>query len=170
MADKTKQIEAKGFSSIAVSLRKTAGWRRAVTLCAVLFFISGALDLNASGQTEEPSASSASLQLVHPAGPDGSAPPITLTLHDAIEQARKYDTAFSAAMTAAKLAHEDRLQGRAAHLPSVSFSTAELLTKGNGLLPSGRFVTNDGIHVYRSWGVLHQDLSPIALMPGYSHA
>ncbi|MHB8652404.1 MAG: TolC family protein [Terriglobia bacterium] len=170
MADKVKQFEAKDFSFIAFRLQKAAGGRRALMVIAALFLIPGLLALNASGQNEETSASSALLQLEHPSGPDGSAPPITLTLHDAIEQARKYDTAFSAAMTAAKLAHEDRLQGRAAHLPSVSFSTAELLTKGNGLLPSGRFVTNDGIHVYRSWGVLHQDLSPIALMPGYSHA
>lgn len=170
MAKNSKQFEPKNFSGVARSLRKTAGGRRAVTVFALLFFISGALTLNASGQTEEPSASSASLQLVHPSGQDGSAPPITLTLHDAIERARKYDTAFAAAMTEAKLAHEDRLQGRAAHLPSVSFSTAELLTKGNGILPTGRFVTNDGVHVYRSWGVLHQDLSPVALLPGYSHA
>jgi outer membrane protein TolC len=27
-------------------------------------------------------------------------------------------------------------------------------------LPQGRFVTNDGVHVYRDWAVLHQDLSP----------
>lgn len=170
MADKIKQFEPKDFSGIAGRLRKTAGGRRAVMLSTVLFFISGVLALNASGQNKEPSESSTSLQLVHPAGPDGSGPPITLTLHDALERAKKYDTAFSAAMTAAKLAHEDRLQGRAAHLPSVSFTTAELLTKGNGVLPSGRYVTNDGIHVYRSWGVLHQDLSPSTLMPGYSHA
>ena len=110
------------------------------------------------------------MQLVHPGAVDGGAPPITLTLHDALEMARKYDTAYSSAMTEAKLAHEDRLQGRAAHLPSVGFTTQELLTAGNGTLPTGRFVTNDGVHVYRSWGVLHQDLSPSALMPGYSHA
>jgi outer membrane protein TolC len=33
-------------------------------------------------------------------------------------------------------------------------------TQGDGKLPQGRFVTNDGVHVYREWAVLHQDLSP----------
>jgi outer membrane protein TolC len=52
-----------------------------------------------------------------------------------------------------------------------SFSTQELLTKGNGLLPSGRYVTNDGIHVYRAWGVIHEDLTPSAyLMTGVRRA
>lgn len=172
MADKTKQFKPQDFSvrGLADSLRKTAGCRGAVMVSTVLFFISGGLALNAHGQSEEPSLSSTSPQLVHPTGPDGGGPPITLTLHDALERAKKYDAAFSVAMTSAEIAHEDRLQGRAAHLPSLSFSTAELLTKGNGVLASGRYVTNDGIHVYRSWGVLHQDLSPSTLMPGYSHA
>jgi outer membrane protein TolC len=134
----------------------------------LLLVVTNMLVARAGGQTVEPSAPA--MQLVHPGALDGGAPPITLTLHDALEMARKYDTAYSSAMTEAKLAHEDRLQGRAAHLPSVGFTTQELLTAGNGTLPTGRFVTNDGVHVYRSWGVLHQDLSPSALMPGYSHA
>ena len=170
MEAKTELFESKEFYGVAGDLRKTAGGRRALMMCAVLIFFSGALALNASGQNEEPAASSASLELMHPSGPDGSGPPITLTLQDALERAKKYDVAFSAAMMDANIAHEDRLQGRAAHLPSVSFSTAELLTKGNGVLPTGRYVTNDGIHVYRSWGVVHQDLSPSVLLPGYSHA
>ena len=29
---------------------------------------------------------------------------------------------------------------------------------GNGKLPTGRFVTNDGVHVYRMWGVVNQTL------------
>ena len=170
MEAKIKRFESKNISGFTGGSWKTTGVRRALTACAIIFFISGVLAINASGQNEEPSASPASLELMHPSGPDGSGPPITLTLHDALERAKKYDVAFSAAMTDAKIAHEDRLQGRAAHFPSVSFSTAELLTKGNGVLPSGRYVTNDGVHVYRSWGVVHQDLSPSALLPGYSHA
>jgi outer membrane protein TolC len=134
----------------------------------IMLGVMSLLATRAGGQTAEPSVPA--LQLVHPGATDGGAPPITLTLHDALEMARKYDTAYSSAMTEAKLAHEDRLQGRAAHLPSVGFTTQELLTAGNGTLPTGRFVTNDGVHVYRSWGVVHQDLSPSALMPGYSHA
>jgi outer membrane protein TolC len=144
--------------------------RRGISLGAALLFLLSASAWKAFGQTEEPSEPPSSLQFVHPAGAGQTAPPVTLTLHDALEQARKYDLTYASAMTDAKLAHEDRVQGRAAHLPQVSFTTQELLTKGNGVLPSGRYVTNDGIHVYRAWGVVHQDLSPAVLLPGYSHA
>jgi outer membrane protein TolC len=54
-------------------------------------------------------------------------------------------------------AHEDLLQARAAQRPTASFKSDYLGTQGNGVLPSGRFVTNDGVHVYREWGVVHQD-------------
>ena len=38
-------------------------------------------------------------------------------------------------------------------------------------VPEGRFVTNDGVHVYREWAVLHQDLSPNTyLMTGVHRA
>jgi outer membrane protein TolC len=84
--------------------------------------------------------------------------PLTLTLQDALERARKNDPQFQAAVTAAKLAHEDRIQARAGLLPSVGATTQALLTQGNGITPNGRFVTNDGVHVYRGWGVLHQEL------------
>jgi outer membrane protein TolC len=142
--------------------------RRVLAMGTALAVLSGAGAVRAQGQTEEPSVS---LQLVHPAGGENPGPPITLTLRDALERAQKYDAAFSSAMTDAKLAHEDRNQARAALLPTTSFTTQELLTKGNGVLPSGRFVTNDGIHVYRAWGVLHEDLSPNTyLMTGYRRA
>ena len=44
---------------------------------------------------------------------------------------------------------------------TITATTQYLGTQGNGgKISDGRFVTNDGIHVYRAWGVLHQDLSP----------
>jgi len=101
------------------------------------------------------------VQLVQPLGPDQSTPPLTITLQDAIERARKVDAQFQSALTAAKSAQEDRLQARNAILPSFSYRSEALLTQGNGgRTPIGRFVTNDGVHVYRSWGILHEDLSP----------
>jgi outer membrane protein TolC len=33
-------------------------------------------------------------------------------------------------------------------------------TEGDGKIPTSRFVTNDGVHVYREWAIVHQDLSP----------
>lgn len=101
------------------------------------------------------------IQLVQPPGPNQSAPPLTITLQDAIERARKVDAQFLAAVSDARVAHEDRTQARNAVLPTVSYTSQALLTEGNGgRTPVGRFVTNDGVHVYRSWGVVHEDLSP----------
>jgi outer membrane protein TolC len=85
--------------------------------------------------------------------------PITLTLEDALERARTYSPQFQAAVTATRLSHEDRLQARAALLPSANYTMQYLGAQGNGVLPSGRFVTNDGVHVYRAWGVFRQSLS-----------
>ncbi len=85
--------------------------------------------------------------------------PVTLTFQDALERARKYSLQFQAAATAAKLAHEDRVQAKAAMLPSANYTMQYLGTQGNGIIPSGRYVTNDGVHVYRAWGVFRQTLS-----------
>src|SRR5579875_1310068 len=86
--------------------------------------------------------------------PSPSGPPITLTLQDALKRAEKYSPQFQAAVTAAKLAREDQVQARAAMLPSISYTTQYLNTQGNGISPVGRFVTNDGVHVYRACDLL----------------
>jgi outer membrane protein TolC len=104
--------------------------------------------------------SDATLKLMQPSAPDGTTPPVTITLSDAIERARKNDTQFLAAAADAKISHEDRVQARNALLPTVSATTQFLGTQGNGATANGRFVTNDGVHVYRAWGVFHEDLSP----------
>lgn len=97
-------------------------------------------------------------QLVQPQGQ--SAPPPVVTLQDALERAKQVDAGYQAAMTDAAVAREDRLQAKAALLPSVSHLTQYLGTQGNGKLAESRFVTNDGVHVYRSWGIVHQDITP----------
>ena len=89
--------------------------------------------------------------------------PLTLTLRDALERARKYDAQFLSAVNGASLASEDRVLARATLLPSLGLRSEYLNTQGNGVLPSGRYVTNDGVHVYRDWSVFHQDLSPTTL-------
>jgi outer membrane protein TolC len=102
----------------------------------------------------------ATVQLAQPAGPNNSSPPATVTLKDAIGLAHKNDVQFLAAMGDAKSAHEDSVQARNALLPSISDSTQFLGTQGNGKTAEGRFVTQDGVHVYREWAVVHEDLSP----------
>jgi outer membrane protein TolC len=84
--------------------------------------------------------------------------PLTLTLADAISRAQKNSPDFHRALTAVKVARADQVQARAAMLPSVGDLTQYLNTQGNGISPVGRFVTNDGVHVYNEMAVVHQDM------------
>src|SRR5262249_179507 len=87
------------------------------------------------------------------------------------DRAKKLDAQFLASTFESQLALEDRVQAKAATLPAIGVNTQMLLTQGNGQLPSGRFVTNDGVHVYRQWGALRQALSPnTILQTGYKRA
>ena len=86
--------------------------------------------------------------------------PGPLSLKDALALAEKNDQALRVAAGDAASAREDALQTKAARYPTLTGRSEYLGTQGNGTLPSGRFVTNDGVHVYREWGVVHQDLSP----------
>jgi outer membrane protein TolC len=99
-----------------------------------------------------------SVQLVQPGSPGQTGPPATITLQDAIARARRNYAPYLSAVTDARVANQERVQARAELLPSLSYTQQYLGTQGNGKLASGRFVTNDGIHVYRVWGVVHQDL------------
>jgi outer membrane protein TolC len=122
--------------------------------------------LRASAQGETPAPNPESdVKLLQPAVPGQATPPVTVTLQDALERARKLDPTLLGASWDAKSAHEDRIQARNAMLPSITATSAYLATQGNGgKISDGRFVTNDGIHVYRAWGVYHQDLSPGLLL------
>jgi outer membrane protein TolC len=102
-------------------------------------------------------AQTPNLQLVQPQGP--AAPPPVITLQDALDRAKQLDAQYRLALTDAMVAREDRLQAKAATLPSVSHLTEYLGTQGNGRTPNGRYVTTDGVHVYRSWGIVHTDLN-----------
>jgi outer membrane protein TolC len=143
-------------------LRIVCGSDRLVAVLALLIAsLMGVIQCSFAQAQNAPSGSQeASVQLVQPSGQ--STPPATITLQDALERARKSDAQFLAAVGDARSAHEDRVQARAAMLPSVSDLSAFLNTQGTGNpdVPEGRFVTNDGVHVYRQWAVLHEDLSP----------
>jgi outer membrane protein TolC len=85
-------------------------------------------------------------------------PPLTLSLSDALTRAEKNSPDFQTAVTAVKLAHEGQVQASAAMKPQFSYLMQYLNTQGNGISPVGRYVTNDGVHVYRAWGVMRQDM------------
>ena len=146
--------------------------RRLIPLALGLSAALGLLSLRATAQTTVSSeAPESAVQLAQPVAPDQSAPPIAVTLQDALGRAAKNDAQFLATVGDAKSAHEDQLQARNALLPSVSNSTQFLGTQGNGKTAEGRFVTNDGVHVYREWAVIHEDISPNNYMlTGYHRA
>lgn len=140
--------------------------RRLVLIPITALFAAGCAGTAARAQssrtpTDDPSTGGPPIQLVEPTGPNNTTPPLTITLQDAIERARKNDAQFLGVVSDAQIAREIRLQARDAILPSVGYTSQALLTQGNGGRTTvGRFVTNDGVHVYRSWGVVHEDLSP----------
>jgi outer membrane protein TolC len=86
-------------------------------------------------------------------------PPLALTLQDALEGARKNNPEYRTSVTEAGIAREERVQGRAALLPSVGYNAAFLYTQGGGVVGVGRFVANNGIHEYVSQGDVHQLIS-----------
>jgi outer membrane protein TolC len=129
-------------------LRK--GTARATTALLVLTFGSA---LAAAAQT-------APNQVLPESGnsPNASNAPLTLTLQDALERAKKNNPEYRAAVAQFGVAKEDRVQSRAALLPSVNYNAAFLYTEGNGTSGS-RFVANNGVHEYISQGNVHQEIS-----------
>jgi outer membrane protein TolC len=112
-------------------------------LLSVPFLIAGAGLLMAQGQA--------------PAVSQPSSGTITITLQDALERAQKYGAQVQAANLVAAAAKEDRVQARAASLPSLSALNQFIYTEGNGT-PSGVFVANDGVHIYNEQAVVHEEL------------
>jgi outer membrane protein TolC len=105
-------------------------------------------------------ASSTSAQTSAQAAASATAAPLTLTLKDALERAQANAPQVLAALSDASAAHEDLQQARAAQRPSLSARSEYLGTEGDGgAFASGRFVTNDGVHVYRDWAIVHEDFT-----------
>src|SRR6202171_4222342 len=75
--------------------------------------------------------------------------PLTITLQDALTRARANSIPFNAALTDHGVAHQDKVQARAALLPSVNFNNSATYTQGNGT-SSGVFLANNGVHEYLS--------------------
>ena len=84
--------------------------------------------------------------------------PAPIGLREALSRAKKYNPQYQAAAVAGAIAHEDSVQARAGFAPALSYLNQYIYTEGNGT-PSGVFVANDGVHVYNSQGVAHEDLS-----------
>lgn len=83
--------------------------------------------------------------------------PMPLTLADAIRLAKANVPQFRAAVTEAGLAHENRVQARAALLPGVSYNTGAIYTEPNGT-DTGVFIEANAVREYVSRGVVHEGI------------
>ncbi|HXA85006.1 MAG TPA: TolC family protein, partial [Candidatus Dormibacteraeota bacterium] len=94
--------------------------------------------------------------------------PLTLTLQDALTRARN-SVQFQAALTDRGLAHEDKVQARAALLPNVNYHNQFIYTQGAGLVvtattptptatPAPRFIANNAVHEYVSQAIAEEVL------------
>jgi outer membrane protein TolC len=131
-----------------------------------LMVLALSLALTASAQTVPNQVAAGSGNQQNTASAPSSAP-LALTLQDALERAKKNNPEYRAAVTDFGLAREDRVQSRAALLPSVNYNAAFLYTEGNGT--GGRFVANNGVHEYVSQGNAHQEIS-LATIADYRRA
>ena len=111
------------------------------------------------------------LPLVQLEGPAG--PPVVVTLQDALDRAAKLDVQFQATAADAQIAREDRVQAKASLLPSLSQTTQYLGNSPtpNDVNPNGRYVSLDGVKMYRVWAVAHEEISAnTILMTPYRRA
>jgi outer membrane protein TolC len=116
-----------------------------------------AASLSSLAQTSAVLSTSTPAPQVNTGSVQTGAPP-TLTLQDALRLAKASNPQLQAAITEAGVAHQDKVQARAALLPSVNYNTQYLYTEGNGTA-SGRFIANNGVHEYLAQGNAHQAIS-----------
>jgi outer membrane protein TolC len=130
-------------------------------------------------QAQQPSAA-AKVQAQQPSLAAAQAP-LTLTLQDALQRARANSVPFQAALTEQGLAHEDKLQARAALLPNVGYHNDFIYTQPAGA-PTGsanpgeaasasipRFIANNAVHEYLSQGVAEEVIG-VAQIADYRRA
>src|SRR5262249_17821686 len=89
-------------------------------------------------------------------GPPAS---LTLTLDDALQRARPNSQQLLSADITARIAHEDRVQAKAALLPTLNWFNGFIYTQPNGT-DTGIFVGNNGTHEYSNQAIVHADYSP----------
>ena len=89
--------------------------------------------------------------------PANAQAPLVITLPDALARAKQYGTQIQSANLNVLLAKEDRVQAKAATLPSLNAFNQFIYTEGNGT-PSGVYVANDGVHIYNEQAVVHEEV------------
>jgi outer membrane protein TolC len=91
---------------------------------------------------------------------------ITIDLKNALERARLNSPQFQSSSLAVEAARIDRYLAKTAFFPTANYFNEYIYTQGNGT-PSGVFVSNDGVHVYNSQAIVHQEIYAPARMAEY---
>jgi outer membrane protein TolC len=78
-------------------------------------------------------------------------------LQDAITRAKTNSQQLLSADIAARIAREDRVQAKAALLPSVNWENGYVYTQPNGT-DTGVFIANNGQNVYTNLATVHGDV------------
>ena len=87
------------------------------------------------------------------------APPLQLTLQDALARARKNSVQFQSALTDSAIARQDKWQAGAALLPTVTYNNQAWYTQANQANKNSPiFVANNAVHEYLSQGNVHESL------------
>ena len=87
-----------------------------------------------------------------------------LSLHDAIERARRNDPQYQSAQTDAGVAKEDHVQARDALLPAVTYNNSAIYTQANRGPIGVVFIANNAVHEYISQGNVHESLDATTWM------
>src|SRR5438067_11501579 len=87
-----------------------------------------------------------------------STAPLTLTFQDALTRAKANAVDFLQARTEAGIAREDRMQARAALLPSVNYNNEAIYTQPRNSEAGLVFIANNSVHEYVSQGNVHEGL------------
>ncbi len=122
----------------------------------MIFMVMRCMAQQSMPSTQSPSTQSPSTQA-----------PLTLTLQDALKLARTNSVQFLSAQTDRAIAHEDKVQARAALLPKVNYNNQYLYTQGTGVVvqtpnvpgatvATPRFIANNAVHEYISQGIAEQ--------------
>jgi len=137
---------------------KRSFYLRTIFLLAIFLVVNVMLTQIASAQAKLSRNELAASFPQAAASSSGSGAPVTITLQDALSRARGNSVEFQSAVADAGIAHQQKVQARAALLPGVNVNSQFLYTEGNGT-PTGRFVANNGVHEYIAQGNAHQSLA-----------
>jgi outer membrane protein TolC len=138
--------------------------RAAAVFAAVVLLLPSHLCSAQVSPSQTLSVSTQSASQIGGAAPSNA--PLTLTLQDALQRAKKNSPQFQAALTDLGVAREDRVQSRAGMLPNANFAGQALYTQPaqpaeqRSVGVPVRFIANNFPHEYVAQGIVHQVLSP----------